>query len=79
MASREKFKPVLSSIPIPPNPLSFRRQSQSYPQPNASTNSKSKASKASEEDVSHVDPDELFIRYTIPEVKGMQGKLRYVL
>jgi len=66
----------LPSIPIPPNPLNYRRDSQASIQPNALPVSKSKTSKASEEDLSHVDPDELFIRYSIPEVKGIQGKLR---
>ncbi|KIJ26911.1 hypothetical protein M422DRAFT_271943 [Sphaerobolus stellatus SS14] len=74
MGSREKSKLSLSSIPIP-NTLSRRRTSQASIQ-NSPLHSRSKSNKTIEEDFSHVDPDDLFIRFTIPEVRTIQARLR---
>lgn len=78
MATKEKPKLTLASAPSTNVPPSNRQSSQVASKGHASLNTKAKSSKPLEEDFSHVDPDELFVKFTISEIKSIQGKLRCV-
>ncbi|KAF8581650.1 hypothetical protein K439DRAFT_1618864 [Ramaria rubella] len=76
MTGRQKHRPTLPTIPIPSNNYQSRALAQNGALTPLLLKPMSNSRKLPGEDLNQVDPDDLFIRFTIPEIKAIQSKLR---
>ena len=80
MASRHKHRPILPAIPIPLRdnvPAASFKPRTAVPNSVAVPSLTKSIFKPSEMDLSQTDPDDLFVRFTVPEIRTIQAKLRY--